>query len=473
MSGHRRPLPVRHYAPVTAGGHRLRPAGRGPAPRGAGRPLPAQRARTRSSRWTRPPTTGSSATAWSTACASADGRAEWYRNRYVGSGPRRPSCGDGTTSPDRTGTAARGRAQHERRRFRRHHLGPGRGGRLPGRAHLRARHGRAQRLLRHPSGSVHRPPQGRPRHRRDARHGLRLGQWMDHIQYVVVGPDGKVRKTLDIPLGMTMLHDMSLTQRYAIVYDQPCTVDLDLAMAGNASRCAGTPTTATASACSRGRAGGGHHLDRRAHRLRVPPDERLRRRRRPRRHRPVPLRQDVRPSTSSARSATAGHGRLERWALDPVARTVSTTVSTSGPMSSPAIVDRSPPSRTATATAPRPRSTTPPGGPRSSTTCRPGQRREFDHGPGRAAGEPVFVARVGRHRRGRRVAADLRPRPRYRHTDFVVMDAADLDRADYVARVRLPQRVPLGFHGNWVSDRSVPPADPGSSPRPRRDMIGR
>ena len=57
-------------------------------------------------------------------------------------------------------------------------------------------------------------------------------EWMDHVQYVIVGTDGRVRHTLDIPLpGMTMLHDMSLTERYAIVYDQPCTVDLDLAFA--------------------------------------------------------------------------------------------------------------------------------------------------------------------------------------------------------------------------------------------------
>ncbi len=41
-------------------------------------------------------------------------------------------------------------------------------------------------------------------------------------------------------------------------------------------------------------------------------------------------------------------------------------------------------------------------------------------------------------------------------TDFVVLDAADFERG-YVARVPLPQRVPFGFHGNWVSDRSVPP----------------
>ncbi len=58
-------------------------------------------------------------------------------------------------------------------------------------------------------------------------------EWLDHVQYVVVGNDGRVRRTVDIPLpGMTMLHDMSLTQRYAVVYDQPCTVDLDLAFAG-------------------------------------------------------------------------------------------------------------------------------------------------------------------------------------------------------------------------------------------------
>jgi 8'-apo-carotenoid 13,14-cleaving dioxygenase len=36
------------------------------------------------------------------------------------------------------------------------------------------------------------------------------------------------------------------------------------------------------------------------------------------------------------------------------------------------------------------------------------------------------------------------------------MDAADLARG-YVARIALPQRVPFGFHGNWVSDLAVPP----------------
>ena len=36
-------------------------------------------------------------------------------------------------------------------------------------------------------------------------------------------------------------------------------------------------------------------------------------------------------------------------------------------------------------------------------------------------------------------------------TEFVVLDAQDLSRPP-VARVPLPQRVPFGFHGNWVPE---------------------
>ena len=36
-------------------------------------------------------------------------------------------------------------------------------------------------------------------------------------------------------------------------------------------------------------------------------------------------------------------------------------------------------------------------------------------------------------------------------TVLVVMDAADFERG-YVTKVTLPQRVPFGFHGNWIGD---------------------
>ena len=51
-------------------------------------------------------------------------------------------------------------------------------------------------------------------------------KWFDHTQYVVVGTDGRVRRTVDVPMGMSMLHDMSLTEKHAVVYDLPVTVDL-------------------------------------------------------------------------------------------------------------------------------------------------------------------------------------------------------------------------------------------------------
>ncbi|MEY3091411.1 MAG: hypothetical protein RIU67_194, partial [Actinomycetota bacterium] len=36
--------------------------------------------------------------------------------------------------------------------------------------------------------------------------------------------------------------------------------------------------------------------------------------------------------------------------------------------------------------------------------------------------------------------------------EFAVLDAQDFGRG-YVAQVKLPQRVPFGFHGNWCPDR--------------------
>jgi carotenoid cleavage dioxygenase len=39
-------------------------------------------------------------------------------------------------------------------------------------------------------------------------------------------------------------------------------------------------------------------------------------------------------------------------------------------------------------------------------------------------------------------------------SEFVVLDASRFEAAP-VARVALPQRVPYGFHGSWISDEAL------------------
>ncbi len=283
------------------------------------------------------------------------------------------------------------------------------------------------------------------------------GQWMDHVQYVVIAPDGRVRRTVDIPLpGMTMLHDMSLTGRYAVVYDQPCTVDLDLAFAGRfpfrwnpdyGNRVGLLPRD--------GEAADTVWID-------------------------VPIGYSFHPmnvyDTADGKVVIdlcnydvmferdllgpfgdEGLGRLERWELDPAGRTASITVIDETPNEFPrhrgSLSAKS--YRFGYCAAPSLDRTA--GWPTIKHDLQTGDRQVFDHGPGRAAGEPVFVGRQGG------TAEDDGWLVTFVHdlgagtADFVVMDAQDFGRSDYVAKVPLPQRIPFGFHGNWVSDRSVAP----------------
>ncbi len=284
-------------------------------------------------------------------------------------------------------------------------------------------------------------------------------EWMDHVQYVVVGADGRVSKTVDIPLpGMPMIHDMSLTQRYAVIYDQPVTVDLDLALTGSQFP------------------------------FRWDPDYGNRLGLFPRNGEAVdiiwvdmPLCYSFHPLNAYDDSAgnvvidlcvydamfdkdvqgpfgDGGLGRLERWVINPSARTSSISVIDDA-------ANEFPRHRGSLTTLPyqfgycaSPSEGFEAGWPTLKHDLNTGKKWVFDHGPGRAAGEPVFVARDGG------TAEDDGWLVTFVHdlgadtAEFVVMDAADFTRP-YVAQVPLPQRVPFGFHGNWVSDRSVSPPD--------------
>ncbi len=281
-------------------------------------------------------------------------------------------------------------------------------------------------------------------------------QWMDHVQYVVVGADGRVRRTVDVPLpGMTMLHDMSLTQRYAVVYDMAVTVDFDLAFSGRfpfrwnpdyGSRLGLLPREGEATDIV--------WID-------------------------VPLSYSFHPM--NAYDAPDGSvvidlcvydrmfdrdifgpfgdnfARLERWVLNPATRSCSTTVIDADRVEFPrhrgALTAK--PYRYGYCASPSNDGTWP----TFKYDLQTGQRTEHHYGPGRGAGEPVFVSRPDATAEDDGWLITFVHDVPNNSAELVILDAQDLARGE-VARVLMPQRVPYGFHGNWVSDRSVPPPSP-------------
>ncbi|SFT88621.1 carotenoid cleavage dioxygenase [Geodermatophilus amargosae] len=56
----------------------------------------------------------------------------------------------------------------------------------------------------------------------------------DHVQHVVIGPDGTVTGTTDVPVDDgPMMHDFALTERYVVLFDLPVTFNMDAAAAGS------------------------------------------------------------------------------------------------------------------------------------------------------------------------------------------------------------------------------------------------
>ena len=283
-----------------------------------------------------------------------------------------------------------------------------------------------------------------------------LPQWLDHVQYVVVAADGKVRRTVDIPLpAPTMLHDMSLTQRYAVVFDFPCRLDIPMAMEGpfpfswqpgTGSRIGLLPREADAAGIiwvdvpecyvfhpmnAYDAPDGSVVLDLCVYDTMFDV------------HRNGPFQDNM--------------ARLERWIVNPVTRTVAVTLIDDTPQEFPRHRGRltAKPYRYGYCASVS-QSPSQPNWPTIKHDLESGQRWVYDHGPGRGAGEPVFVGRDGATAEDDGWLITFVHDVPAEKAELVVLDAQDLARGP-VARVLLPQRIPYGFHGNWVSDRSVPP----------------
>jgi carotenoid cleavage dioxygenase len=85
-----------------------------------------------------------------------------------------------------------------------------------------------------------------------------------------------------------------------------------------------------------------------------------------------------------------------------------------------------------------------------------GTTEAHEFGPGRGGAEPVVVPKADGVAEDDAWILTVVYDAATDASELCILDAADIT-APEVARIALPQRVPYGFHGNWVSDASVPP----------------
>ncbi len=147
-------------------------------------------------------------------------------------------------------------------------------------------------------------------------------------------------------------------------------------------------------------------------------------------------------------------GRFERWTIDPSTRRIVRQVIDQTPQEFPRIDERrfGQPYRYAyTVSVPRD------GNPQLfgatmlfKHDLRTGSRRVHDFGDDRVPGEFVFVPAAARADEDEGWLLGLVIDRAADATDFTILDARDFEAAP-LATVRLPHRIPPGFHGNWFA----------------------
>ena len=169
-----------------------------------------------------------------------DGRAEWYRNRFVRDdevAAREGLAADAGAAP-RHGQRRR---QHQRDRPRRPHLRDRRGRRPAGRAQRRARDGRAART------STARCRAASPRIRSatptpaSCTPSSTTGSGTT-CSTSWSAPTAGCASTVDVPVpGKPMMHDCAITENYVVLFDLPCVFDARRRDGGRASPTSGSP----------------------------------------------------------------------------------------------------------------------------------------------------------------------------------------------------------------------------------------
>jgi carotenoid cleavage dioxygenase-like enzyme len=284
----------------------------------------------------------------------------------------------------------------------------------------------------------------------------------EHVQHVVVDAGGRVSHSTDIPVaGRPMMHDFALTGKYVILYDLPVTFSMDAAAAGRR-----IPYTWNEAHQARvgllprdGGSGGVRWLEVDPcwvfHTLnsydggggRVVLDVCR-----------YPRAYDV--------STLGGHGpvTLDRWTIHPDAGKVKEERLDDRGQEFPRVDARvvSRPHRYgySAVIGEVTQATAPPTGDFADDAfanallkhdLARGTVEAHEFGPGATAGEAVFApASPGAAEDDGYVMAYVHD-PGRGAADLVILHAQDFG-GEPVARVHLPARIPLGFHGSWIAD---------------------
>ena len=378
-----------------------------------------------------------------------DGRALWYRNRWIRS--TEVAKARGVTAA--AGAAARLRhGQHQRARPCGVRLGPGGGGqhagalrRGPGGAALRGFRGARCRapspLIR---GATLTPANSTPCATRRPIPNVCATTWSIRA--------GGVRRSVTLPVEHgPLIHDCAITGRYVVILDLPLTLSMRVVLAGHGfpyrwndkhpARIGLLPREGEADAirwlpiepCFVFHNANAYDLADGRVVLDVIAYDRM-----------------FADDNSGPDQQPRG---FERWVIDPEAATVTQTVIDAAPQELPVIDDRRTgrPYRYAYALGlPEHMSETLVGeAPLIKHDLEEGSKQVHDFGPGRLAGEFVFTPRQPDAAEDDGWLMGLVIEADGRSTALEILDARDM-AAPPVAVIRIPHRVPPGIHGAWL-----------------------
>lgn len=276
----------------------------------------------------------------------------------------------------------------------------------------------------------------------------------DHIRYVVVDADGDLAEETEIPMpGMSMIHDMSLTKNYAVIFDLPVTLSF-MALGTGASFPFRWDSEHEPRVGLLPRGGLAEEI------VWCPVQPNYA-------YHPMNAYEDtqgnviidiVRYEKMFDRDVVGPFGdsapRLDRWTISPTSRRVNEEIVDARgqefPRCHPDLNGK--PYRYGYAAAYQDY-----GFPSIyKHDMRTGNATQFDLGPGRHTAEPLFVPKENAAAEDDGYLITFVYDQERDSSDLMILDARDLSRPA-LAQVQLPVRVPFGFHGNWIPDSVTAP----------------